>query len=175
MEANAPVHGQESLALLSRTDHMKRAMPRMRQNATFESRISLSGAFFDPHELRTLSAACARLIPQPDREPFLGIARAIDYRVAAEQAGGWAGTVRHVDGETFRLALRGLDQLSQARLRRQFADLDPLRQDQILSSVRHGTVAGESWRGITPQRFFDELLHEVTEIYHTAPVTEEAV
>jgi hypothetical protein len=147
----------------------------MRQNATFESTNSLSGVFFDAHELRTLSAACARLIPQPDREPFLGIARAIGYRLAAEQAGDWAGSVRYVDGETFRLALRGLDQLSQARLRRRFADLDPLRQDQILASVQHGTVVGEAWRGIRPQRFFEELLHEVTEIYHTAPVTEEAV
>jgi gluconate 2-dehydrogenase gamma chain len=150
-------------------------MPHMRQNAIFESTNSLSGAFFDTHELRTLSAACARLIQQPDREPFLGIARAIDYRLAAEQSGGWAGTVCYADGPTMRLALRGLDQLSQARLRRRFADLDPLRQDQILSSVRHGTVVGESWRGISPQRFFEELLHEVTEIYHTAPVTEEAV
>jgi gluconate 2-dehydrogenase gamma chain len=150
-------------------------MPRMRQNVSFDSTSSPSGAFFDTHELRTLAAACARLIPQPEREPFLGIARAIDYRVAAEQTDQWAGTVRYVDGETFRLALRGLDQLSQARLRRQFADLDPLRQDQILSSVRHGTVVGESWRGISSQRFFEELLHEVTEIYHTAPVTEEAV
>lgn len=150
-------------------------MPRMRHNATFESTNSLSGAFFDTHELRTLSAACARLIPQPEREAFLGIARTIDDRIAAEQTGRWAGTVRYVDGETFRLALRGLDQLSQARLRRQFADLDALRQDQILASVQHGTVVGESWRTISPQRFFKELLHEVTEVYHTAPVTEEAV
>src|SRR6059036_1968434 len=37
--------------------------------------------FFNSHEFATLSAACARLIPQPDREQFLGIARAIDYRL----------------------------------------------------------------------------------------------
>jgi hypothetical protein len=150
-------------------------MPRMRQNVICEPANSLAGAFFDTHELTTLSAACARLIPQPEREPFLGIARAIDYRVAAEQSGRWAATVRHVDGKTFRLALRGLDQLSQARLRRQFADLDALRQDQILASVQHGIVVGEAWKQISPQRFFQDLGREVTEIYHTAPVTEEAV
>ena len=133
------------------------------------------GQYLDAREMRTLAAACARLIPQPEREPFLGIARTIDFRLSAERAGQWAGTAHFLGAEAFRFGLRGLNELSQARLRRNFADLDAVRQNQILTSVQHGIVAGESWMQISPRRFFEELLHEATEIYHTAPVTEEAV
>ena len=136
---------------------------------------SSAGQFLNAHELTTLAAACARLIPQPDREPFLGIARAIDFRLAAELAGQWTGIAYFLDTHSFRLGLRGLDEISQARLRRNFAELDALRQDQILASVQRGIARGESWLEISPQRFFEELLHEATELYHTAPVTEEAV
>lgn len=131
--------------------------------------------FLDAHELKTLAAACARLIPQPEREPFLGIAQAIDHRLAAQSAGEWAETAQFLDGSSFKTGLRGLDELSQARLRRDFADLDALRQDQILASIQRGIALGQAWSHLSPRRFFEELLHESTEIYHTAPVTEEAV
>jgi hypothetical protein len=136
---------------------------------------SSAGQFLNAHEMSTLAAACARLIPQPDREPFLGIARAIDFRLMAEHAGQWTGTVQFLDPQSFRLGLHGLDKISQARLRRDFAELDALRQDQILAWVQRGVARSESWSGISTQRFLDELLHEATELYHTAPVREEAV
>jgi hypothetical protein len=147
----------------------------MRQNISSESASNSPGDFFNAHELKILAAACARLIPQPDREPFLGIARAIDFRLAAEQTGQWAGNAQFLDAASLRVGLRGLDEVSQTRLRRDFADLDALRQDQILASVQRGIARGEAWSQIDPQRFFEEILHEATEIYHTAPVTEEAV
>ena len=139
------------------------------------SAASSTGQFLNAHEMSTLAAVCARLIPQPDREPFLGIARAIDFRLAAEHAGQWTGAAQFLDARSFRLALHGLDKVSHARLRRDFADLDALRQDQILAWVQRSTARSESWSGISPRRFLEELLHEATELYHTAPVTEEAV
>ena len=152
-----------------------RVKPLMRQTTMSVPAASSAGQFLNAHEITTLAAACARLIPQPDREPFLGIARAIDFRLAAEHAGRWTGTAQFLDARSFRLGLRGLDEVSQARLRRNFADLDALRQNQILASVQRGVARGDSWSGISPQRFLEELLHEATELYHTAPVTEEAV
>ena len=87
----------------------------------------------------------------------------------------WATGIEDTFIPQARPGLRALDEVSQARLRRNFADLDALRQDQILASVQRGIARGESWSGISPQRFLEELLHEATELYHTAPVTEEAV
>jgi len=139
------------------------------------SAASSAGQFLDAHEMSTLAAVCARLIPQPDREPFLGIARAIDFRLAAENAGQWTGTAQFLGAQSFRAGLQGLDKVSRARLRRDFADLDALRQGQILAWVQCGVARSEPWSGMSPQRFLDELLHEATELYHTAPVTEEAV
>jgi len=131
--------------------------------------------FLDPRDFAILSAACARLIPQPDREPFLGIARAIDYRLAQKAADRWPGSAQFLDAASCRLGLQGLNELSHARLQRDFARLDPMRQDQILFSVQNGTASGGIWAKLSPRLFFEELLHEATEIYHTAPVTEEAV
>jgi gluconate 2-dehydrogenase gamma chain len=139
------------------------------------TRKSNSPEFLDARDFATLSAACARLIPQPEREAFLGIARAIDYRLAQKAAGRWPGSVQFLDAASCRLGLQGLNDLAQARLQRDFARLDPVRQDQILFSLQNGTVSGGVWTKLSPQRFFEELLHEATEIYHTAPVTEEAV
>lgn len=131
--------------------------------------------FFDSHELLTLASLCARLIPQPEREPFLGIARAIDFRAAQKAAGLWPGSVQFLDAASVQLGLRGLDEISRARQQRDFHQLDAVRQDQILSSLQNGTASGGVWNTISPRRFFEELLHETMEIYHTAPVTEEAV
>ena len=175
-QAFAPVHSRGPVRILCARITLMRVKPLMRQTTmSVSAAASYAGQFLNAHEMITLAAACARLIPQPDREPFLGIARAIDFRLAAEHAGRWTGTAQFLDAGSFRLGLRVLDEVSRARLRRNFADLDALRQDQILASVQRGIARGDSWSGISPQRFLEELLYEATELYHTAPVTEEAV
>jgi hypothetical protein len=129
----------------------------------------------DPAEFAVLSAACARLIPQADREPHLGIARAIEHRLAEEAAGNWSRSLQFLDGNSLRLGLRGLNEISQARLRCDFAHLDPVRQDQILLSLKNGTATMGVWRKLAAKRFFEELIHESTEIYHSVPAMDDAV
>lgn len=129
----------------------------------------------DPGEFAVLSAACARLIPQPDREPHLGIARAIEHRLTEEAAGHWSRSFQFLDGGSLRLGLRGLNEISRARLRCDFAHLDPVRQDQILLSLKNGTATTGVWRKLAAKRFFEELLLESTEIYHSVPAMDDAV
>ena len=171
--ANAPVHAKPATAILF-DNHMK-AVTQNTSDCQNAPSFSSVPEFFDAHAFATLAALCARLIPQPEREPFLGIARAIDFRAGQKAAGRWPGAVQFLDAASIQLGLQGLDELSRTRLRRDFAQLDPVRQDQILSSLQNGTASGGVWNRISPRRFFEELLHEATEIYHTAPVTEEAV
>jgi len=152
-------------------DHMKDTS----QTSGSNGRNLNNGRFLGAREFAILSAACARLIPQPEREPFLGVAQAIDHRLAEETAGRWPNSGRFLDGEALRLGLRGLDDLSRARLRVDFTQLDPVRQHQILFSLQNGIAHTGVWHKLSPKHFFDELLQECTEIYHSAPVTEEAV
>ena len=135
----------------------------------------LATDFLNAGEMKTLAALCARLIPEPAREPYLGIAKAINHRLAAESAGMWPRYVSFLDGASCRQGLRGLDELARQRLRRPFSDVDAVRQGQILASVRNGAVRGGAWSRISPKRFIDDLLRESNEIYEMAPVTEEAV
>jgi len=145
------------------------------QNPGSNGRKLNSGRFLSVREFAILSAACARLIPQPEREPFLGVAQAIDHRLAEETAGRWPNSERFLDSDALRLGLHGLDDLSRARLRCDFIQLDPVRQHQILFSLQNGIARTGIWDKLSPKQFFDELLQECTEIYHSAPVTEEAV
>jgi hypothetical protein len=166
--ANALIHAPRAGAILFWATTMKVIdNPNQQTERTAE--------FFDGHSFETLAAVCARLIPQPDREPFLGIARTIDHRLAEQAAGRWPRFPQFSDPDTCRLGLQGLDELSRARLRCDFVRLDPVRQDQILFSLQTGAATGGIWTKISARRFFEELLHEATELYHTAPVTEEAV
>jgi gluconate 2-dehydrogenase gamma chain len=168
--AKAPIHLNQFTAIVL-GNYMKAVL----QDQPTPSNPNFRPEFLDARDFATLSAACARLIPQPDREPFLGIARAIDFRLAQKDASRWSGSVHFLDAASCRLGLRGLNELSLARLQRDFAGLDPVRQDQILFSLQNGTASGGVWTKLSPRRFFEGLLHEATEIYHTAPVTEQAV
>ena len=138
-------------------------------------RSSTSGAsFLDGQSFATLQAASARLIPQPDREQFLGIARTIDHRLAEETAGRWPRG-RFLEPESFALGLRGLNDLARTRLRCDFAKLDSVRQDQILHSLQNGTAGGSIWATLSPRDFLAKLSQECNEIYETAPAHDEAV
>jgi hypothetical protein len=172
-----PNSRDESLRDIIWADHMKAASQNHRDLSDYTLNAVNSSARhgLDRQEFAVLSAACARLIPQPDREQYLGIARAIDHRLAEEAAGRWPRAFQFLDGASVRLGLRGLNELSQARLRRDFGHLDPVRQDQILLSVKNGTATIGVWRKLSPKRFFEGLLQESTEIYHSIPSTDDAV
>jgi hypothetical protein len=131
-------------------------------------------SFLDGQSFAILQAASARLIPQPDREQFLGIARAIDHRLAEETAGRWPRG-RFLDPESFALGLRGLNDLARTRLRCDFAQLDSVRQDQLLQSLQNGTAGGPTWARLSSRDFLTKLSQECNEIYETAPAQDEAV
>ncbi|MBA2502481.1 MAG: GMC family oxidoreductase N-terminal domain-containing protein, partial [Pyrinomonadaceae bacterium] len=56
-----------------------------------------------------------------------------------------------------------------------FITLDADRQDEVLRLVQRGEVASQTWRTLSPIRFFEELLAEVTEIYYSHPLAQEEI
>ncbi len=131
--------------------------------------------FFDARDFATLRAACARLIPQPEREQAIDLAGALDERLAAGKSDGWRYDQMPPDGEAHRRGLRGLDESAQALFATNFQQLDATRQDEVLLAVQRGEAHGETWRTLPARRFFEELLAELTEVYYSHPLAKEEI
>ncbi|MCP9495057.1 MAG: GMC oxidoreductase [Pyrinomonadaceae bacterium MAG19_C2-C3] len=131
--------------------------------------------FFDETAFATLRAACARLIPQPERTPVIDVAACIDARLAGNMSDGWRYNSMPPDRDAFRLGLRGLDESAREIFGRDFRDLDASAQDEILIEVQRGTVQSSTWQRLPATRFFEELLAEVTETYYSHPLAQEEI
>ncbi len=134
-----------------------------------------SPRFFDAETFATLRAVCARLIPQTERTPPVDLAGAIDARIAEDKSNGWRYNVMPPDKETYRRGIGGVDESAQAMFGRIFRELDEASQDQLLLAVQRGEATGETWKTMSAQRFFEELLAEVTECYYSDPLTQEEI
>jgi hypothetical protein len=131
--------------------------------------------FFDPDTYLLLQAVCARLFPQPERPEAIEVASSIDERLATGASDGWRFDVLPPDRETYRRGLGGIRQSAQALFSRDFLDLAPSEQDQVLSQVQAGQAPGDAWLVIDAQRFFEELLVEATSFYYSHPLAQEEI
>lgn len=128
--------------------------------------------FLTAAEFRTLQAACARLLPDPALQ--VDIAGPIDGRLADGAGDGWRYDVMPDDGAAMRHGLAGLDSAAQAVAGAQFADVAGPAQDEILQAVQAGTPPGAAW-DLPPERFFEELLAEATEVFFAHPLAQERI
>ncbi|MDQ3686752.1 MAG: gluconate 2-dehydrogenase subunit 3 family protein, partial [Acidobacteriota bacterium] len=129
--------------------------------------------FFDSESFATLSAACLRLIPQPER--FTDTAREIDRRLAEKMSDGWRYDAMPPDEDAYRRGLRGLNESARETYKADFATLGGEQQDVILRQVQRGRASGAAWRTLPSHRFFEELLAEVTEAYYSHPLAQEEI
>lgn len=131
--------------------------------------------FLSPEEFATLAAACARLIPQDDRDTRVDLPANIDWRLAEDKSDGWRYDSMPSDGEAYRQGLRGLDESAQAMYGTSFRELEAFRQDDVLAAVQRGTAPGSAWATLPQARFFEELLAELSECYYSDPLSQEEI
>lgn len=128
--------------------------------------------WFSTAEMALLRTVCARLLPV---EPAVEVAAAIDGRIADGTGNGWRFDALPVDGEAYRLGLRGISQSAQALFADEFAALSGGNQDAVLRAVQAGQPDGEAWAQVDAARFFKELLGEAAELYYAHPAAQEAI
>ena len=133
------------------------------------------GEVFDAEAYRTLEAVCARLIPQPDRDPPIDVAAELHTRLADGIGDGW----RYVDLPPDRIAyvrgIVGIDQTSAALFGEPFIALAGANRDAVLRALQTGVADGETWRTMKSDRFFEELLAQVVDIYYAHPLAQEEI
>ncbi|MBG8555175.1 gluconate 2-dehydrogenase subunit 3 family protein [Hymenobacter guriensis] len=147
--------------------------------AALEARlVSTTGyepQFFDPATYALLEAVAARIFPQPERDEPIALAPGIDKRLAAGLADGWRYDAMPPDREAFRLGLGGINQAAQAQFQQLFIDLSEAEQDAVLKQVAAGTALGDNWNTVPQNRFFEDLLAELTENYYAHPLVQEEI
>jgi hypothetical protein len=127
--------------------------------------------FLDEESWRALVAICDRLLPQPDRpvEP-VPIAPFVDRKLERNEGDGYRFEGMPPLREAWRHGLRAIDLESEARYGPGFAELSEAQQDELLGLVQRGEVIAGAWKGLSPGRFFsDLLLKTVVGIYYAHP------
>lgn len=135
----------------------------------------LKPRFFDAEAFDTLRAACARLIPQADRQRPVDLAGALDERLAEGKCDGWRYSRMPPDGEAYRRGLNGLNESARAMFGMAFCELDASGQDAVLLAVQRDEAQGQTWESVPARHFFEELLAELSEGYYSDPLTQEEI
>lgn len=131
--------------------------------ATYEPR------FLAPETYRLLVAVAARLLPQFERPVPIPLAPAVDQRLAEGRADGWRYDAMPPDREAYKLGLGGIQQIAQSLFQADFETLAADKQDAVLEALATGNPPGKNWQSLPADRFFEELLAELTEAYYAHP------
>ena len=99
--------------------------------------------FFGGHDFAIMAAACARLIPQPERKRPIDLAGELDARMADGVGDGWRYAKMPPDRDMHARGALGLDQSAQAMFGCSFAEALPADCDAVLDAVQSGNAGGE--------------------------------
>lgn len=159
------------------TDHVSaatRAALTQRLAATDQA-AAYEPQFFAPETYQLLVAVAARLFPQPERPVPIPLASAVDERLAQGKSDGWRYDALPPDRETYRLGLGGIEQIAQALFKADFEQLAAAQQDEIIKVLATGNPPGEAWQTLRADRFFEEMLAELTENYYAHPWAQDEI
>lgn len=126
--------------------------------------------YFDDSAFATLSAVCARLVPQTAQPNLVDVPGAIDTRLADGEGDGWRYATMPPDGAAHRLGLQGIDEVAHEKFQVGFIHLDGSQQDQILLAIQRGEVNSGAWLGLPSRLFFQTLLTGAAEAYFSHPL-----
>jgi gluconate 2-dehydrogenase gamma chain len=131
--------------------------------------------FFAPETYQLLVAVAARLFPQPERPVLIPLAMGVDDRLAQGKSDGWRYDALPPDREAYRMGLGGIEQIAQSLFKADFEQLASEQQDEVIKSLATGNPPGEVWQTLRADRFFEEMLAELTENYYAHPWAQEEI
>jgi hypothetical protein len=128
--------------------------------------------YFDEQQRRTLEALCRRVIPQEHRpsDRRVPIAPWIDARCHNRAEDGFRYDDMPPNHVAWSQGLEGLDQTAQALFGARFADVDGIKQDDVLRGISGGDPPGEIWRQLPPVRWWiHTCLQQIAGTYYAHP------
>lgn len=130
--------------------------------------------FFDGEEFSSLQLICNQLVPQPEGDS-IDIAGLIDERLANHKTNGWRYNDLPNDGEAYELFLTGINQTAETLFGHSFETITAEQRNRVLLTVQQGEATGPAWQNLPSNRFFEELIAEVSEVYYSHPTAQQRI
>jgi hypothetical protein len=129
--------------------------------------------FFNPEELRTITAVTDRIIPQDDREEEyrIPVVNGIDDRLNADRMDGYRFESMPTDQEAYHMGLQAIDEIAQHVHGDHFANLDNTARDEVLQTLHDANppAGHEIWERMDCERFWLMLVQDAIETYYAHP------
>jgi hypothetical protein len=135
-----------------------------------ESRLKPSGplGFFAGDEVATADAFCDTVTAQHE-EPRIPVLAMVDKKYAQGKLDGYRYADLPEDGETWHLALAGLDEIAQRRYRCRFSECAQDVRDAICGQFAKGELQGGVWDRINCKRAFSVMMRGVLSEFYSHP------
>ena len=125
--------------------------------------------FFTAQEEPTLRAFCDVVTAQ-DSEPRVPVAEMVDDKLGAGRLDGYRYADMPRDPDTWRLVLRGLDEVAASRYGRDtFAACDPQAREAIIGALADGSLSGGAWDELDVSRAFSVCMRAILEAFYSHP------
>ena len=129
--------------------------------------------FFSEDEADLLGAVIDRVIPQDDRaeEQTIPILPVLDERLHKNSLNGFRYEEMPPDQESYRLAIKAIEEMALARFQQSFVNLTVHRQELILKSLHDGRPDPENavWKKMPVHRFWAMLIEDCVTAYYSHP------
>ncbi len=124
--------------------------------------------FFSADEESTARALCDTLTAQ-DREPRIPVVEMVDAKLADRAFDGYRYAGMPDDDETWRLTLRGLDEVAERRYQRRFALCDEEVRTAICAQLAAGSLHGGAFDRVDCRRAWSVLTRMVVSQFYSHP------
>lgn len=129
--------------------------------------------FFSQQEAVLLSAVIDRVMPQDDRTPdrIIPVLPILDERLHNNSLNGFRYEDMPPDQEAYRLAIKAMEEMAQARFQQSFPALTAHRQELILKSLHDGKPEPDHpvWHRMPVHRFWALLMEDCVTAYYSHP------
>ena len=131
--------------------------------------------FFSDELFEVLTLVCDRLMDQDPENRVVNVAIFIDERLKANTCDGWRYSDMPPDDEMLVKGLEGINETAILFFKKKFTDLKKEEQISILKKIQQGSAAGNTWKKLPPEKFFEELLAEAVEIFYSFPAVQVSI
>jgi len=126
--------------------------------------------FFNAAEWQTLQSLCDRILPQATERSKVPLPAYVDQKLFEHKLDGYRYASLPPQDEAWRRGLAALDAEAREAHGQPFHLLAASLQDELLSRMQQGQLAGPAWGGMPCEGFFKHrVLPDITHAYYAHP------
>ncbi len=127
--------------------------------------------FLDSAEWSVADAFCRRILPQDGSAASVPLVALLDAKLLADHGDGFRDADMPYMREAWRRGLVAIEAEAKARHEgRSFGALSDNEQDRLITAMADGSLSGDHWGGLDPQKFFKRrVLVDVPGLFYSQP------